>query len=60
MGILEILLIIACTAIVFGVIITSIINKKRGKSSCDCGCSACSKCSGCFNKAAKTEKQKKD
>ena len=51
MGLLEILLIIGCAAIVIGVIITSIIRKKQGKSSCDCGCDccACSRCSGKSN-----------
>lgn len=41
MGVLEILLIIFCAAIVIGVIITSVIRKKQGKSSCDCGCNCC-------------------
>lgn len=53
MGILEIILIIACAALVVGVIITSLIRKKQGKPSCGCGCD-CPHCSGC------TLKQKTD
>lgn len=47
MGIGEILLIIGCAAIVIGVVITTVIRKKKGKTSCDCGCSGCSGCSAC-------------
>ena len=45
MSLLEILIIIASASIVIGVLITSIINKKKGKTCCgDCSsCSACSK-----------------
>ena len=39
---IEIIVIIACVLIVGGVLITSIINKKKGKSSCGCDCSTCS------------------
>ncbi len=46
MGIWEILLIIACAAIVVGVAVTSYIRKKRGKGSCDCGCD-CAHCNAC-------------
>ncbi len=46
MGIAEIILIVVCAAIVIGVILTSIIRKKQGKHSCDCGgdCSHCAYC----------------
>lgn len=47
---IEIIVIIGCVLIVGGVIITSIINKKKGKSSCGCGCADCSKCSHCSSK----------
>lgn len=41
---IEIIVIIACVLIVGGVLITSIINKKKGKTSCGCDCSTCSSC----------------
>ena len=44
MELIEIVVIAACVIIVGGVIITSLINKKKGKTSCDCDCS---KCTGC-------------
>jgi len=50
MTLIEILVIIGCVVIVGGVIITSIINKKKGKTSCGCGCADCSKCSHCASK----------
>ncbi|MBR1891211.1 MAG: FeoB-associated Cys-rich membrane protein [Clostridia bacterium] len=53
MGILEILLIVACAALVIGVITVRIIKKKRGETSCDCGCSGCSCCCGCDKDAKK-------
>lgn len=36
MGALEIIVIIACALIVVGVIIKSVIDKKKGKTCCDC------------------------
>ena len=42
MKIIEILLIIAAAAIVVGVTITSIISRRKGKSSCGGDCSCCS------------------
>lgn len=56
MGVWEILLILACSAIVIGVITTSIIRKKQGKTSCDgdCGC-----CSGCQSKSDLVERYHK-
>ncbi|MBE5736781.1 MAG: FeoB-associated Cys-rich membrane protein [Clostridiales bacterium] len=50
---IDVLIIIGCVAIVVGVIVTSIINKKKGKTSCGCDCAHCS---GCANKT-KTEEQ---
>lgn len=46
MGTVEIIIIIACVAIVIGVITGAIIRKKKGKSSCDCdgNCSHCNHC----------------
>lgn len=57
MGVWEILLIIACVAIVVGVIVSRIIAKKKGKSSCDCGCSSCAACRYCAE--AKEKKNEK-
>ena len=47
MGWKEIVLIVACVAVVAAVAITSYIRKKQGKCSGDCGgdCSHCSRCS---------------
>ncbi|MCR4726379.1 MAG: FeoB-associated Cys-rich membrane protein [Clostridia bacterium] len=53
MKVFEILLIVFCAAIVIGVIAARIVRKKKGKPSCDCGCSDCSCCSAC-------QKAKKD
>ena len=52
MGLPEILLIIACAAVVIGVITASVVRKKRGKSSYGCGgeCSGCCGCSLCGGK----------
>ena len=44
MGVFEIILIICCTAIVLGVITKAIINKKNGKTNCDCCNGNCSHC----------------
>jgi hypothetical protein len=41
MTLFEILVIISCVLIVGGVIALTIINKKKGKSSCGCDCSKC-------------------
>ena len=46
---IEIIVIIGCVLIVGGVITTSIINKKKGKTTCGC-CSDCSKCKCCSSK----------
>ena len=40
MNAIEITVIIACVLIVAGIIVSGIINKKKGKSSCGC-------CNGC-------------
>ena len=45
MGAWEIVLIIACSLIVIGVIVSVIVKKAKGKPTCDCGCE-CSHCSG--------------
>lgn len=56
MGFWEIILIIGCAALVIGVGIASIVRKKQGKSSCDCGCD-CSHCNRCSR--LQEEKDKK-
>ena len=45
MELIEIIVIIACVLIVGGVITSSIVNKKKGKTSCGCDCSKCKGCS---------------
>jgi len=52
MGPLEIILIIACAAIVIGVIAKSVVRKKQGKCSCDCG-GDCAHCAACMAKHKK-------
>ncbi len=52
-----VLLIGGCSAIVVGVVASRIIAKKKGKPSCDCGCSGCSACAYC--KQAKEKKENK-
>ncbi len=47
----EICIIIACVLIVGGVIAKTIIDKKKGKSSCGCDCSKCT--CGCGSKEKK-------
>lgn len=49
LGVWEILLIIACAAIVISFVVVSIVRKKKGKPSIGCdGC--CEHCSGCCHK----------
>ena len=43
----QVLLIVGCVAIVVGVIVSRIVAKKKGKPSCDCGCSDCAACRLC-------------
>lgn len=58
MTLLEILVIIGCCLIVGGVTAMSIINKKKGKTSCGCGCSCnCSTCTACRDKNIKDDTQ---
>ncbi len=53
---IEIIVIIACVLIVGGVIAHSIINKKKGKTSCGCDCSNCSSCKRCDKNTEKKDK----
>ncbi len=51
MGVTEIVIVVVCSLFVIGVITASIINKKKGKTSCGCGCTDCSACkSNCKTK----------
>ena len=52
MGVAEIILIVFCASVVVGVIISSVIRKKQGKCSCDCG-GDCSHCHSCVHKEPK-------
>ena len=54
MGVPEIILIIACAAVVVGVAVVSGIRKKQGKCSGDCG-GDCSHCSGCTHTHTNTQ-----
>ena len=47
MGAPEIILIIACVALVSFVAVRAIIRKKKGKVGCDCGCSDCPHSGSC-------------
>lgn len=56
---IEIIVIIACVLIVGGVIVRSIINKKKGKTSCGCDCSSCSGSCSCCSKERTNKENKK-
>lgn len=56
---IEIIVIIACVLIVGGVIVRSIINKKKGKTSCGCDCSNCSGSCSCCSKERTNKENKK-
>ena len=43
----QVLLIVGCVAVVLGVVISRIVAWKKGKPSCDCGCSDCAACKYC-------------
>ncbi len=58
MGIPEIILIVACAAVVIGVAVASVIRKKQGKCSGDCG-GDCSHCSGCTHTHTNTQDRTK-
>ena len=53
----QVLLIVSCVAIVGGVILSRIIARKKGKPSCDCGCSDCAACR-CCKEAKEKEKNR--
>lgn len=59
MGLFEILLIIACSLIVVGVIVKSVIDRKNGKNSCGCDCSSCSGSCSCKTRKHNSETQTK-
>ncbi len=43
----QVLLIVGCVAIVAGVVVSRNVASKKGKPSCDCGCSDCAACRAC-------------
>ncbi len=53
----QVLLIVACVAIVVGVVVSRIVAWKKGKGGCDCGCSDCAACKYC-KEARQKEKDK--
>ncbi len=52
MSAMDIIIIIGCALAVIGAIVSTILNKKRGKTSCGCDCA---NCSGCCNQANKNK-----
>jgi len=56
MTLIEILVIVACSLIVLGVIVLTIINKKKGKTSCGCDCA---NCAGCAHKKKQQDNTQK-
>lgn len=56
MGPFEIALIVFCGVVVIGVVVSRIVRKKKGKSSCDCGCSDCASCAYCAEAKRKQTK----
>lgn len=57
MSAIDIIIIVGCALAVVGAIITSILNKKRGKTSCGCDCANCSGCCNQSNKNKDTAKK---
>ncbi|MBE5754815.1 MAG: FeoB-associated Cys-rich membrane protein [Clostridiales bacterium] len=55
---MEIIVIIAAVLIVGGVIVKSIIDRKKGKTSCGCDCSNCSGSCSCCGTKNKEENSK--
>jgi len=55
---IEIIVIIAAVLIVGGVIVKSIIDRKKGKTSCGCDCSNCSGSCSCCGTKNKEENSK--
>ena len=52
---IDILIISLCVLAVIGAVALSIINKKKGKSSCGCNCANCSCCTS--KNSCKTKEQ---
>lgn len=50
MGPIEITITVIACVFVVGVVIASIVRKKKGKSTCCSDCSSCPYCSGCGSK----------
>ena len=56
MGVREILLIIFCAVAVIGIVVATVINKKKGKVGCTGDCANC----GCCCSAASKKPKKQD
>lgn len=56
MGVREILLIIFCAVAVIGIVVATVINKKKGKGGCTGDCANC----GCCCSAASKKPKKQD
>ncbi len=41
---IDIIIILSCLALGIYIVISTIMNKKKGKASCGCDCSNCDKC----------------
>jgi len=54
----EIILIVACAAIVVGVVVAAVVRKLKGKSGCDCDCASCGMCSHCAAKQVDVDTDK--
>lgn len=54
----EIVLIVACVAIVVGVVIAAVVRKVKGKSSCGCDCANCGMCPHCSAKSVGSDVDK--
>lgn len=54
----SIIVVLALAAIVTAIIVNMIRNKKKGKSSCGCGCDGCAFSGSCHSASTDSKKQK--
>lgn len=50
LGVGEIILIVACAAVVIGVVVAAIVRKRKGADSCCDECGSCPHCHRCADK----------
>ena len=50
LGVGEIIVIVACAAVVLGVVIGAVVRKKKGKCACCDECDGCTHCTQCADK----------